>query len=87
LRGNERVDTAASIRDYIQSELMMGEETSLGDDTPLGGGVLDSVGLMQLITFIEERFEIEVDDDELTSAHFGTVGNIAALVDRKVSAE
>ena len=40
----------------------------------------------ELITFIEERFEIEVDDEELTSAHFGTVGDIAALVDRKVAA-
>jgi acyl carrier protein len=47
--------------------------------------VIDSVGLMQLITFIEERFEIEVDDEELTSAHFGTVGDIATLVDRKVA--
>jgi acyl carrier protein len=81
------VDTAASIRDYIKTELLMSDETSLGDDTPLWGGVLDSVGLMQLITFIEEQFEIEVDDEELTSAHFGTVGNIAELVDRKVAAE
>jgi acyl carrier protein len=80
------VDTAASIREYIQSELLMGDESSLRDDTPLGGGVIDSVGLMQLITFIEERFEIDVDDEELTSAHFGTVANIAALVDRKVAA-
>ena len=79
------MDTAASIREYIQSDLLMGDESSLRDDTPLWGGVIDSVGLMQLITFIEERFEIEVDDEELTSAHFGTVGSIAALVDRKVS--
>jgi acyl carrier protein len=80
------MDTASSIREYIQTELMMGDDSSLRDDTPLWGGVIDSVGLMQLITFIEERFEIEVDDDELTSAHFGTVGDIAALVDRKVTA-
>ncbi len=80
------MDTASSIREYIQTELMMGDDSSLKNDTPLWGGVIDSVGLMQLITFIEERFEIEVDDDELTSAHFGTVGDIAALVDRKVTA-
>ena len=80
------MDRAANIRDYIKSELLMDDDTQLRDDTPLWGGVLDSVGLMQLITFIEERFEIEVDDEELTSAHFGTVANIAALVDRKVAA-
>jgi acyl carrier protein len=80
------MDTASSIREYIKTELIMSDDSSLRDDTPLWGGVIDSVGLMQLITFIEERFEIEVDDEELTSAHFGTVGDIAALVDRKVSA-
>jgi acyl carrier protein len=80
------VDTASSIREYIQTELIMDGDSKLRDDTPLWGGVIDSVGLMQLITFIEERFEIEVDDEELTSAHFGTVGDIAALVDRKVAA-
>ncbi len=80
------MDRAASIRDYIKTELLLDDDTQLSDDTPLWGGVLDSVGLMQLITFIEERFEIEVDDQELTSAHFGTVQDIAALVERKVAA-
>lgn len=80
------MDTATNIREYIRDELLMGDESSLRDDTPLWGGVIDSVGLMQLITFIEERFAIEVDDEELTSAHFGTVASIAALVDRKVAA-
>jgi acyl carrier protein len=80
------METASNIREYIQSELLIGDEASVRDDTPLWGGVIDSVGLMQLITFIEERFEIEVEDEELTSAHFGTVADIAALVDRKVAA-
>lgn len=80
------METAASIREYIENELLLGDGTSLRDDTKLWGGVIDSVGLMQLITFIEERFEIEVDDEELTSGHFGTVADIAALVDRKVAA-
>lgn len=79
------MDTAASIREYIRDELNVGDGTSLTDDTPLWGGVIDSVGLMSLITFIEERFNVEIDDEELTSTHFGTVSNIAALVDQKVS--
>jgi acyl carrier protein len=78
------MDTAASIKSYIRDELLIADGTSLQDDTPLWGGVIDSVGLMQLITFIEEQFGVEIQDDELTSAHFGTVADIAALVDRKV---
>jgi acyl carrier protein len=80
------MDTAASIRGYIRDELLVADASSLRDDTPLWGGVLDSVGLMQLITFIEESFGVEIGDDELTSAHFGTISAIASLVDRKVTA-
>jgi acyl carrier protein len=78
------MDTATSIRSYIRDELLVTDGASLHDDTPLWGGVIDSVGLMQLITFIEEQFGVEIEDEELTSAHFGTVSDIAALVDRKV---
>jgi acyl carrier protein len=79
------MDTATSIRDYIRDEVRVADGSSLADDTPLWGGVIDSVGLMQLIIFIEESFGVEIDDDELTSAHFGTISDIAALVDRKVA--
>ena len=77
--------TAASIQDYIRKELIMDDDSSIRDDTPLWGGVIDSVGLMQLVTFIEEQFGIEIEDEELSSAQFRTVSDIAALVDRKVA--
>jgi acyl carrier protein len=79
------MDTATGIREYIRDELLVTQGSQIRDDTPLWGGVLDSVGLMQLMTFIEERFGIEIGDDELTSSDFGTISNIAALVDRKVA--
>ena len=79
------MDTANDIRGYIRDELLIADGADLRDDTPLWGGVIDSVGLMQLITFIEETYGIEVADDELTSAHFGTVSSIAALVDAKAN--
>jgi acyl carrier protein len=81
------MDAASDIRRYIQDELFIADGTVLKDDTPLWGGVLDSVGLMQLITFIEETYGIEIADDELTSAHFSTVSNIAALVDHKAGGD
>ena len=79
------MDTANDIRGYIRDELLIADGADLRDDTPLWGGVIDSVGLMQLITFIEETYGIEIADDELTSAHFGTVSSIAALVDAKAN--
>ena len=78
------MDTAASIREYIRTDLLSGGDPPLTDDTPLWGGLLDSVALMELVAFLEERYRVEISDEELTSAELGTVASIARLVDRKV---
>lgn len=44
------------------------------------GGFVDSIGLVQLITFLESTFDIAVDEDMLMSEDFTTVGGISALV-------
>jgi acyl carrier protein len=79
------MEAANDIRRYIRDELSVVGGTSLTNDTPLWGGVIDSIGLMQLITFIEEQYGIDIGDDELTSAHFGTISDIAALVEKKAA--
>jgi acyl carrier protein len=78
------MDTAAGLHDYIRDEMQI-DESSLRIDTPLWGGVIDSVALIRLISFIEEEFGVQIEDDELTPSHFGTIADIAALVDRKAS--
>jgi acyl carrier protein len=75
------------IKDFIAGELMFEDTTaSLSEDTPLLGGIIDSLGLMQLISFIEEEFEVAIDDAEVTTDNFRTVGDIEQLVSQKVSA-
>jgi acyl carrier protein len=72
------------IREFITAELMF-EDTSatLSDDTPLLGGVIDSLGLMQLISFIEEEFDVAIDDAEVTADNFKTVADIEHLISEK----
>ena len=56
-------------------------------DTPLLGAVpeLDSMALVSLITSLEERFGISVDDDEIDGATFGSVGSLVDFVAEKLS--
>ena len=73
------------IRDFISSELMFEDSSAnFSDDTPLLAGVIDSLGLMQLISFIEEEFEVAIDDAEVTATNFRTVGDIQRLIEQKV---
>ncbi len=73
------------IRQYILSEFLPGESpANLKDDTPMRtSGVLDSMATLQLVTFVEERFGIEVEAREAGVNNFDSVNSIAAFVERK----
>ena len=77
-----------SIRDFILQECLPGESRSnLKDDTPLRtSGILDSMATLNLVTFLEKTFEIEIDAHETGIQDFDRIDDIAALVDRKRTA-
>jgi acyl carrier protein len=79
------VEVSGRIKGFIKDEILF-EDTSaeLADDTPLLNGVIDSLGLMQLVAFLEEEFDVEIDDADMTADHFRTVGDIEQLVTQKV---
>ena len=46
-------------------------------------GIIDSMGVMQLISFIEKEYSIEVDMDDLTMDNFATIARITNLINAK----
>lgn len=78
-------DVKEEIRQYILSEFLPGEKPSnLKDDTPLRtGGILDSVATLRLVSFIEERYGIEVEAHEASVENFDRIDTIAAFVESK----
>lgn len=79
-------DIALQIRAFIGEELLAEPPVPpLGDGTPLLNGLLDSSELMQLVTYLEEEFDVLVDDTEITTDSFATVGTIARLVEDKLA--
>jgi acyl carrier protein len=55
---------------------------SLDADTPLLGGLpeLDSMAVAELVVALEERFGVEIGDDEITGDLFETLGSLATFV-------
>ena len=53
------------------------------DDSLLRTGVMDSLGVMEVIEFVEEIAGIQVAEDEITEANFGTLNAIARYIMRK----
>ena len=78
------VNARERIRLFIERELDL-EGTGLADDTPLLNGILDSLGLMQLVAFIEEEFDLMLDFSDVTIDHFRTLGDLERLVMDKLA--
>jgi acyl carrier protein len=73
------------IRQYILTEFLPGETAAnLQDDTPLRtSGVLDSVSTLRLVSFIEERFGLEVEAHEAGVENFDSINSIAEFIKSK----
>jgi acyl carrier protein len=74
------VVTAWRIRRFIMRELL--EEPFDGRD-PLAEEALDSLAIEQLIDYIEERFGVAFDDEEVVRENFSSIPTLAALVNDK----
>jgi acyl carrier protein len=74
-----------SLRVFILEDLNWdGLPQELTDDYPLiDRHVVDSMGLFQLVSFLESEFGVEILEEELVPANFGTIRDIAKLVDSK----
>jgi acyl carrier protein len=76
------------IKRVVGTTLQLGARSSaMTAATPLLGAIpeLDSMAVVSLITALEERFGIAVDDDEIGAATFETLGSLAAFVEQKLA--
>ncbi len=77
-------DLKPQIREFLSELLPAGKMSTLSDDTPLRtGGLIDSLGVLRLVSFVEEKFGIEVDAYDAGVQNFDTVNLIAAFLERK----
>ena len=72
------------IRSYLTEEFLFGRSETLNDDTPLLGNVIDSQGVIEVVSFVQRRFKIEVEDEEVTTDNLATLKSLVALVEKKL---
>ncbi|AKB19525.1 acyl carrier protein [Methanosarcina sp. WWM596] len=72
-----------SILDYLKDNSFMERETVLEDsDSLTQNGIIDSIGLLELIDYICETYSIEIPEDMLTPENFDTLQGITNLIIR-----
>lgn len=81
----EALDTVACkelLRAYIEEDLLFGEDP-IADDTPLvAEGILDSVSIIALFAFLEDRVGLRIPEDEVSPEHLEDLGSLSEWVSR-----
>ena len=77
-------NAAAEIQGWLKENVTGGREVS-PDEPLIENGVLTSLQTVELVTFLEERFDILVEDEEFDEENFGSVEAIAGLVASKTA--
>ena len=74
----------ARIKAYLIEHFPSARDHALGDDDHLlANGVLDSLGVLDLVGYLEQEFGIAVADDDLLPEHFETLRRLTAFVEDK----
>jgi acyl carrier protein len=79
---NSMIDVRRDVRAFLQHDLSR-DLTDVEDSTSLlQAGVLDSLGVMQLVSFLQSRFDVVVSDDDLVPENLESIDAIHAFVTR-----
>lgn len=80
------MQTAATdqIRAFVLEKFPQAKKKNLQDsDKLLESGIVDSLGILDLVAFLESDFQVHISDEELLPENFQTVEAIAQFVERK----
>jgi len=75
-------------RAYVRENfLYMRPDWKLGDEDPLlGSGVIDSIGVIELVEFLQHAFQLAIAEEEITERNLGTLAAIGQFVYQKCHA-
>ena len=79
-------DNRNKIRAFIIENFLFGSDDGLKDDASfLEEGIIDSTGVLELVTFLEEEFSIVIDDEELIPENLDSIDNVIGYLERKLN--
>ena len=75
----------SEIRQFVLDDLLMGDTSSMLDDGEsfLQTGTLDSIGVLDVIMFLEHNFQLKIQDCELVPENLDSVNRLVQFVMRK----
>ena len=79
------MDTRTAVKDFIILNFLFGDESGLTSDSVslLDSGIMDSIGVMELVSFLEIDMKLEVPDSDLVPENLDSVDNLVGYITRR----
>jgi acyl carrier protein len=75
----------AQLRSYIDTNLVYSDELPYKDDSSfLEEGLIDSMGVMELVSYVQSQFGMTVEPSEITPDNFDSIDRLASFIRRKL---
>jgi acyl carrier protein len=75
----------AEIAAYIQREFVFDGSELAPEESFLDSGIVDSMGVLEIVLFLEERFGIVVNDEDVLPEHFDSIERLSNYVQRRLA--
>ena len=73
-----------TVKHFVVENFLFGDSSPLEDDTSfLESGIIDSTGILELIEFLEQTYDIKVEDEELIPENLDSLQNVVTFLERK----
>jgi acyl carrier protein len=81
-------DVSAQVRAFVEENFLFRSDGGAiaPDQSLLDAGLIDSTGILELVAFLEERFQIQMADADIVPENLDTLDRISAYVRRKLDA-
>lgn len=77
------MDIGSEVEGFIAEKVALDGEKIARDEDLIASDTLDSLTIVELVAFLEAKFGIRVQDDDLVPENFKTIDEIVAFVERK----
>ena len=80
------MDIKEKIREYITNNFLKGQELKTFDEVSfIEEGIIDSVGVLELVAFLEESFDFRVEDEEIIPENLDSINKLVVYVQSKLT--
>jgi len=82
----EQSEIIKQVTEFIEQNFVYDQEMNLNkDESLLDSGLVDSTGILEVVSFLEQNYNVSVEDDEMVPDNLDSITKISNFINRKIN--